>query len=392
MLNKNSLNFLILLLITNRSKHLWIFIISTLLIALVSSVFFISSSIEKNIGITIEAQPDFVLQRYSGGKVVDTPVEWIDEFRKIKGVSAVSGRIYGRYYYEPAEKYFLIVGIDFFDTQIVKSFQNLVDSVDIKKFLSKNNMIIGSGVKELLDYYEYNGYYTFRPPDRSIEKVFIYEVFDKNSQMVTNDMVIMDIDLARKILGVKKENVTDIVLKVPNPAEIENIRTKLIVSHFDMRIIEKNDMKKYYKNLFNYKGGLFLILYTVVLATFLLILYQRYSIIKDSDAKEIAVLRLVGWKIEEVIWLKIIENFIIAATAFMLGVIIAYVYVYIFNAPLLKEIFLGFNNLGNSVNFTPDVDIKILGVLFLFFIVPFILAILIPLWRVCITEPQEAMR
>ncbi len=392
MLNKNSLNFLILLLITNRAKHFWIFIISTLLVTLVSSIFFISSSIKKNIDITLDSQADFVLQRFRGGKIVDSPAKWIDEFRKIKGVSAVSGRIYGKYYYEPGEKYFFIVGVDLFDRQIVKSLQKLVDSIDIKKFLSKNNMIIGNGVKELLDYYEYKGYYTFRPPDRSIEKVFIYDTFDETSQIITNDMVIMDIDLARKILGVKDGYFTDIILEVPNPAEIETIRTKLIISHFDMRIIEKTDMKKYYQNLFNYKGGLFLILYTIVLVTFLLILYQRYSMIKHSDAKEIAILRLVGWKINEVIWLKIIENFIIAVTAFMLGVILAYIYVYIFNAPLLKEIFLGFNNLGNSVSFTPDVDIKILGFLFLFFIIPFILAVLIPVWRICITEPQEAMR
>ena len=253
-------------------------------------------------------------------------------------------------------------------------------------------MLIGSGVKDLLDYYEYKGYYTFRPPDRSKEKVFIYDTLPKESQMLSNDMVIMDISLARHILGVEEGYVTDVVLEVPNPLELETIRTKLIMSHFDMRIIEKNDMKKYYKNLFNYKGGLFLILYTVVLITFLLILYQRYSMITHTDAKEIALLRLVGWKIDEVIWLKIGENFFIALSAFMVGVIVAYAYVFGLDAPLLKEIFLGYNNLNNSVSFIPSVDMKILGFLFLFFIIPFIIAVLIPVWKISIIEPVEALR
>ena len=130
----NKLNFLVLLLATNRAKHTWIFIISTILVALIASILFISSSIQKNIDTTLDAQADFVLQKYKAGKVLNAPESWVDEFAQIHGVSAASGRIYGAYFYEPAEKYFMIVGVDFFDTQVVKSLQKLVDSVDIKKF------------------------------------------------------------------------------------------------------------------------------------------------------------------------------------------------------------------------------------------------------------------
>jgi len=96
-------------------------------------------------------------------------------------------------------------------------------------------------------------------------------------------MIMMDIDLARTILGVKEGYSTDIVLQVPNKEEFETIKNKLIVTHFDMRVIQKNDLKRYYKNLFNYKGGLFIVLYLIVMVTFMLIIYQRYSMISRVD-------------------------------------------------------------------------------------------------------------
>jgi len=392
MINKKFINFLSLLLFTHHKKHLSIFVISVLLVSIMGAVLFISSSIQKDINATLDNQADITVQRYKGGKVLNTPEAWIDEFLNINGVASVQGRIYGVHYYEPSEQYFMIVGVDFFDTQIVKTVQTLSDNLDIKQFLQKDNMIIGSGVKEHFDKYAYYDYYPFRPPDRSIKKVNIYDTFSKESDIVSSDMIIMDINLAREILGVEDGYVTDIIIKVPNPLELEMIKTKLVISHFDMRIIKKDDIQKYYKNLFNYKGGVFLTLYIVVVFTFLLILYQRYSMIRDIDSKEIAILRFVGWRIDTIVWLKISENFIVATSAYMLGILFAYFYVFVLDAPILKNIFLGYSNLENNISFSPNIDAGLLMILFLFFVLPFMIAIIIPVWRIAIVEPSEVMR
>lgn len=392
MLNKEYFNFLATNLLESRAKHIWIFILSSLVVFIVSSTLFVVSSIKTTTQITVDEQADFIVQRYKSGKVQETPQKWVDEFSEIHGVSSSTARIYGKHFYEPSETYFMIVGVDFFDENSVKSLKTLFKDLDISDFLSKDNMLVGSGVKELFDYYEYKGYYNFRPPDRSIKKVYIYDVFEKNTQIVTNDIIIMDIDLAREILGVSKGFVTDIEILVANPLELEMIRSKLIVSHFDIRIISKEDISKHYENLFNYKGGVFLALYILSLVTFLLILYQRYSTVLHSDAKEIAILRVSGWSISDVIWFKLKENFIIAISSYMSGVIMAFIYVYMFNAPLIKEIFLGYNNLKNSTSLPITMDLSILFLIFLIFVIPFMLVVLIPTWKIAITEPVEVMR
>jgi len=392
MLNKEYINFLALLLFKYRAKHFWILFISSLLVAILSSFLFVSSSIKKDVDLTLSSQSDFIVQKYRAGKVEDTPLEWVDEFNEINGVESATPRVYGMHFYEPSESYFMIVGIDFFDKSTLKSLQKVFDNLDVADFLSKDNMIIGSGVQELFDYYEYKGNYNFRPPDRSIKKVFIYDEFPKQTQIITNDMVVMDIHLAREILGLSENQVTDIAIEVANPLELQTVKTKLVVSHFNMRIISKEDISKLYENLFNYKGGVFLALYILSLITFLLILYQRYTTVIYSDAKEIAILRMTGFKISDVIYLKLAENFIIAVSSYMLGVIMAYIYVYIFNAPLIKEIFLGFNNLKNSVVFAPTIDVSMLVLIFLIFVIPFMLVVLVPVWRIAISESYEVMR
>jgi len=388
----NKLNFLLILLVTQRKKHFAIFVLSTLLIALLSSVIFLSSSIKKDVYTTLEHQADFTLQRYIAGRVLNTPEAWIDEFMQLEGVENASGRIYGMHYYEPAEQYFMIVGLDFYDTQVIQGMKKLVNGIDIDEFLKRKNMIIGSDVKKFFDEYHYFDYYIFRPPDRSIEKLFIYDKFQTQSDIVSSDMIIMDMANARRILGVQEGYVSDIVLETPNKEELETIQLKLKVSHFDMRIIQKSDIKKYYENLYNYKGGVFLALYSIVLITFGLILFQRYSMISSVDAKEVAILRLSGWKIKEVLCFKLMENFIVILSAYFSGIFIAYFYVYFLDAPLLKSIFLGYSNLANSTTFSPSFSLSDLVLIFLIFVLPFLLAILIPLWKVSIQEPTEVIR
>jgi ABC-type antimicrobial peptide transport system permease subunit len=126
--------------------------------------------------------------------------------------------------------------------------------------------------------------------------------------------------------------------------------------------------------------------------TFVLILFQRYSMINSSDKKEIGILKAVGWSIKDIIKLKILESFVISFIAFIIAIIMAYIFVFFLNAPILSNIFLGFHNLENSVSFVPNVSFSLLVTLFLFFIIPFISAVLIPVWKIAVIDANESMK
>jgi len=386
------LSFVFLLVDKHRNKHLAIFFISTLLVALVSAFWLLSASIKHDALVALAQQPDITVQKMRAGRSVDIETARIDRYANIKGVSNVAPRVFGRYFTPDRTHYFTIVGIDFFDEQMVKWIRELLPQIDIRTFLEKPHMVVGERVKQFMHAHYYDDYYNFISPEGKEQRVALYKALPDSVNLIASDTILMDIDLARRILGVDQEKATDIILDVPNPMERDNIRFKLLEMDYDTRIITKTALEKAYENLYNYKGGIFLLGALIVLVTFMLILFQRYTMINSADRKEIAILRAVGWSIKDVIRLKLLESLTIALLAFGAGFLLAYGYIFGLHAPLLKEIFLGFGNLPVAMHFTPVVDFGMLSSLFLFFVVPFLASVVIPVWKIAVTDASEALK
>lgn len=391
---KNSVffNFIFLLLVKHKSKHFAIFLISIFIVFLTSSILFIKNSLQKEILQALENQSDFIIQKTVANKIKDIDTSLIDEFYEINGVSKVTQRVYGQYYFMPENVYFTIIGIDFFEETTNQDLKELLNFLNISKFLEKDSMIIGNGVKKVLDKYAYFDSYDFKLENENSKNIKIFKDLPKEANLIANDLIIMDINIAKKILDIKPDFATDIVLDVPNPLERQNVKEQILLKESNIRILQKDELKKEYENMFNYKGGIFLILFIVVIFTFILVLYQRYSMISSNDKREIGILKAVGWSIKDIIKLKIIENFIVAFMAFIIGVIFAYIFVFILQAPILKNIFIGFSNIKNDFILNQNIKISNLITLFLFFMVPFLSAVLIPVWKIAVIDATKSMK
>lgn len=392
MLNKSFYSFLFLMLFTHRSKHFSIFVISIILVFILSSVMFISTSLSKDIQYTLDSQADFVVQKMKAGEVIDIDLSLIEKIEQIYGVKNVTSRVYGKYFFKPLKQSFTIVGVDFFEEQNSKNLKTLSKKLDMSRFLEKEYMIIGSGVKKLFDKFKYEKSYFFTTPLGESIEVEIYDAFDDTTSLLSNDMIILPKELAKIVLGVDEYKTSDIALNVPNELERANAKVEIILKDDNLRVISKDDMKSYYLNLFNYKTGLFLVLYIVAILTFLLILYQRYSMINSSDKKEIAILKAVGWSIKDILKLKVFENFLVAFFSFSIGIILSFIYIFVAKAPFLMQIFLGFSNLDFSYELTPYIPFGSIVTLFIFYVVPFLCVILIPVWKIATVDVIKSIK
>jgi putative ABC transport system permease protein len=385
-------NFLFVLIYRHRSKHVAIYLLGTLLVAFVSAVMITSNTLKTELLASLEAQPDMVIQKLHGGRVVPIPVAWAEEFSQIPGVSIALPRVYGTYFHRPDAEHFRIIGVDLFDVSTNDALAEVIDRIDAKSFLAKPQMIVGSGVKQFLDGHYYLDHYDFMLSDHTRQRVTVFDILADEAALFTNDVILLPQPLARQIVGLDPLMATDIALRIPNPLERETIYTKLIWEHVDIRIIQKEQLEKSYEQLFSIKHGFFLMVLLLSLSAFVLLLYQRYTLIHHAERKEIGILRAVGWSIQAVIWLKLLENSIIIFAAFLSGFILGYLFVALFNAPFLIDLFLGNENLVVQITLHPMVDLGLFFSLFLLFMVPFIAAILLPVWRIAITDPLEAMR
>jgi len=385
------LYFLLLGIARQKGKHIGVVSISLVVLFLLSSVLFISSSLHHTISSQLESEPDFVVQRIRGGVRVDAPVEWIDKLVDIYGTKSVTPRVYGRYALSPKHEWALVVGVDFTDEQSHKGLEKLIGDTNLKQFLKSDQMIVGQGVARYLKSHFYSDSYSFMTPEGAFKKVDIFKELSDSSSLISNNMMIMPIDLAREVLGVDDESVTDIALSVPNDDEWSSIEDKIESLYYDIRVITKTDVKRIYENLYNYKGGLFLVLFLIAIVTFSLILYQRYAMVYSTERREIGLLRALGWSISDVLRLKFLETLVVVVISFVVGVAMAYIYVFVLGAPLLVDIFLGGDNLSHRIQLLPVVDLSVLSSIFLLYAVPFVASVLIPVWRVAVTDPKEAM-
>lgn len=379
------INLIFLLLHKQKTKYISIFILATLTIFLLSIVIFIKSSLQNEILKTLESHNDFIIQKEFGGRIFDIENQLEDRLKNIYGVKNITKRVYGRYKFLSEDVYFTIIGVDF--SNLNKELKNLG-----LQNISKDEMIVGFEVDNLLKKYKYTNYYDFFLPNKEIKKVKIAKVLEKESNIISSDIIILDINLARDILGINRDFSTNIAFDVPNELERANIKQKLQRLDLDLNIIQKEDILKKYETIFNYKGGVFLILYLVVLFAFIMILYQRYSQVSINERKQIAIFKAIGYSVRDIIKIKMSENFVIAFVSYLFGVLLAYFFVFILNAPILKNIFIDFSNIKNDFIIYPYIEFSTFVTLFLFFMVLFLSSVLIPVWKISAINPYESLR
>ncbi len=376
---------------TNRVYHLSTFLISTLLIFLLSSTLFLGSSIKNSILNSLKYKEDFIIQKIRSGNRVDIESDRIEKIRTIKGISSIKGRVYGRYLIKDDNRYINILGVDLL-SDLNPDIEELFQDIDLKSFLSKESMIISSDLSKYLRSRYFTKNYNFFTIDGNIKSIDIIKVIDNNTTLQATALSVMNEDLAREILGIDSDKFSDIVLRVKNDKEKDTILEKLQTLFFDTLIIDKRDILSSYERFFEYKSSFFLLLFTLLLFTYMLILYQRYTLANSSQRRDVAILRMLGWSVNSVIKLKLLESIYIAITAFIVGVILAYIYIEFFHAPLLRDIFFGFGNLESDIVVGATIDWGILITIFLLFIISFVASLIIPIWKIAISDPTEAIK
>ena len=376
----------------DKYKNFFILSIFTILTFLLSSIFLITNSIKYELNSTIDALPQIIVQKLKGEKSYDIEVDRVDKILNIAGVSDVVARVWGYYYFENIGVNFTLVGVEQFENQYKKSLDKIVQKID---FQSEDNipiMVVGEGVKKVLSKSYYKEYFNFIKPDGSFIKVAIGGVFDADTQLESNDMIVMSKDTIREIFDMSQTKATDLVVKVQNPIEVATIALKIKQLYPDARVITNEDLKVSYENIFDYKSGVFLALFIISLFTFFMIVYDKASGLSGEQKREIGILKAIGWRVDDILKEKFYESFIISFFAYIIGIILSFAFVYIFKAPLLRDIFIGYSDLKVAFELPFIFDIQTLFLVFFLSVPIYVAATIIPSWRVATLEADEVIR
>ncbi|MGG7074120.1 FtsX-like permease family protein [Campylobacter sp. 9BO] len=369
MIGKNFINYAVVLLKKERADHAFSFFIFSFIIFILSSVLFISNSIQYDLVNSINTRPDIVVEALRGGKRDTMHDGYIYDFKQISGVSDAIGFVDGRYYFAQKRIWFNIVA---------------------DNALGADEMVIGEGVKAAMNELYYEDVFNFLTEENLIP-IKINKTAPHSTNIISNNTIYMHEDTAREVLSLDNAEYTKIFVSVANKNEISEVALKIMNLYPNTFAYTAEDSVADLKHIYYYKGGVFMVLYVVAMVAFLILLKNQISLVYGEKKREIAVLRSIGYAIKDIIALKFIQNFIVSFSAFLLGCALAYGYVFVFNAPLLREIFLG-GDIQNFITFTPVIDFDILFLVFLFSVVPFLAFVIIPAWRVAISDMSEAIK
>ncbi|HIP31056.1 MAG TPA: FtsX-like permease family protein, partial [Sulfurospirillum arcachonense] len=133
-------------------------------------------------------------------------------------------------------------------------------------------------------------------------------------------------------------------------------------------------------------------LFIISAFTFFMIVYDKASGLSSEEKKEIGILKAIGWKIDDILKEKFYEAFIISFLAFLSAIILALFFVYTLEAPLIKDIFIGYSRLKPTFDLPFVFDFQTVFLLFFLTIPLYLAAIIIPSWRVASMDADEVMR
>lgn len=369
---KHILDFTLSSLLRRKGKNAALILVYTLVVFMLASVVFFVQAIKREASLILQDSPDMIIQRMVAGRHDLIPVSAGDRVRSIRGVSAVKARLWG-YYYDP------VVGANY--TLMVSQGSRL----------PAGKIIIGAGVARARLAFEGDAI-EFRAHDGAIIDLEVKSTIHPESELVSSDLILISERDFRRIFGVPAEYATDLAVKVRNPRELPVAALKVAGLLPDTRQILKDEILRTYDALFNWRGGMMIVILSGMLLAFIILAWDKASGLSSEERREIGILKAIGWETSDVLLMKFWEGMVLSFSSFFSGVLLAYAHVFFTSSFLFEPALKGWAVLYPRFKAVPFIDPFQLVILSFLAVVPYIVATIIPAWRAATVDPDSVMR
>lgn len=369
---KYLIDFTLASLLRRKGKNLGLLLVYSMIVFLLASVMLFTHALRKEAGILLQQSPEIVLQRIVAGRHALIPADYLEKIGKIRGVTRKEGRLWG-YFYDATVK------------------ANYTLMVDRKRQLGSTETIIGAGIARTRGL-GLGDYLTVRSHDGRAFSFQVKKILDWESELVSADLVLISDKAYRTTFGIPEGVYTDLVLAVRNPREVRKIAEKLALKLPDTRPILREEILRTYDSIFSWRQGIVFVLLAGSVLAFVIFAWDKASGLSAEERREIGILKAVGWETGDVLRMKFWEGAIISLSAFFVGYLLAYLHVFYGAASLFEPVLKGWSVLYPRFTPIPFVDGLQVATLFFFTVFPYIVATIIPIWQVSITDPDAVMR
>ena len=367
---RNILEFTLASLMRRKGKHAALVTIYAAIVALIASVMFFSSAIRDEAARVLKDAPEMTLQRMVAGRHDLMPVGYLERAASVRGVLKAEGRLWG-YYFDP------VVGANY--------------TLMARDEIESGTMSVGPGVL-IARLAEVGDTFPLRTYEGGQLNLKITAALAEETSLVSADLMLISPSDFRAITGVPEGFVTDAALSVRNPRELNTIALKLTERIPGVRPILRQEVLRTYEAVFNWRGGMMIVLLSGAALAFVIFAWDRASGLSAEEKRETGILKAVGWETSDILLMKFWEGAVISGCSFMLGVLLAYAHVFMFDSALFATALKGWSTLYPSFRLIPSIDYYQLGTLFFLSVAPYTLITIVPSWRAATIDPDTVMR
>lgn len=404
---RHIVDFTITSLLRRKVKNIGLLTLYTLIIFILASTMFFTYAIKQEARLVLQGSPDIVVQKIVAGRHDLLPAAYLEQIGSIRGVEQVNSRLWGYYYDGLMQANYTIMTPPNKEMQAADTDKLTAEVIDPndphpalknKPLFNYNGIeltpgtaIIGQGVARMRDI-GIGDYLPFMASDGQVMNQKIIALLSSDSELVSSDLILIHETDFRKLFGIDGQFFTDAVVSVNNPSEIATIAKKIKKRLHDSRPIIRDEILRTYDSIFNWRGGMMIVIFSAAVLAFVIFAWDKASGLSAGERREIGILKAVGWETSDVIQMKFWEGAVISLSAYLAGVILAYLHVFYVGSAVFEPALKGWSSLYPNFSLTPFVNAEQLTTLFFLTVVPYTVATIVPIWRAATIDPDSAMR
>ena len=366
------INFTIASLLRRKGKNGSLLAVYTLIIFVLASVIFFTHALKREAAEVLKDTPEIIVQRTLTGRYQPIPLSYGDKIRDVRGVISVEPRLWGYYY----------------DGNFLANYTLVVPHENPPE---PGSIDIGAGISKIRDANS-GDIIGFTGADGKPRSFTIRKILSDESQLISNDLILISESDYRNFSGIPADQATDLVLKVRNAKEYSTIAEKITRLIPDSRPIIRTEILRTYDAVFSWRSGLVIVIFSAAALAFVIFAWDKATGLSAEERKEIGILKAVGWETSDVLQMKFWEGLAVSLTAFLLGIILAYAHVFFASSFIFAPVLKGWSTLYPAFRLVPFVNFGHVAAIFFLTVVPYTVTTIIPSWRAATIDPDAVMR
>lgn len=358
-----------------RVKNAGLVVIYALVVFVVASAMLFSTALRREAEATLTGAPELIVQNLSMGRHAMIDGADAEKLAGIRGVGKVQGRLWG-YFYDSTNG------------------ANYTLSVPLDASLAPppGQAIIGESLPRVRELPWETAPLFLSRHTGDLVRFDIAGRLTADSALVTTDLIMLNEADFRAFFDLPEGVYTDLAVTIRNPREIDTIMDKAGRLMPAARFVTRDEIIRTYRKIFSWREGILVALAGAALLAFVIFAAEKASGLSADEAREIGILKAIGWNTSDVIAMKLWEGGLVSTGAFLLGTVLAYLHVFGFGATLFASVLKGWAVIYPDFRLAPSIDGVQMASLFFLTVLPYMGATLVPIWRTATADPDAVMR